>query len=179
MLEVFVPTTVNGNTVKSVEWREAVGWAESFSIQTPLAIFAQKRFICLNRDVQCYFRPCECSLKPPASIPQRCRFLRLPSHLPVLDGCIGGDRASQVALGNSAEQLNWVLHFCWSQWDLHIADGLMFACTMLWFVSLACGGDCQLTQSILLSPCKNIWCFWCLAWKRWFVEPFHHSPLPS
>lgn len=35
-------------------------------------------------------------------MPQRWRFLRLLSHLPVLDGCIGSDRASQVALGNYA-----------------------------------------------------------------------------
>lgn len=56
-------------------------------------------------------------------------------------------------------QLNWVLHFCWSQWDLHIADCLMFASIMLWFVSLACGGDCQLPQSIPLSPRKNAWGF--------------------
>lgn len=56
-------------------------------------------------------------------------------------------------------QLNWILHFCWSQWDLHIADCLMFASIMLWFVSLACGGDCQLPQSILVSPFKIIWCF--------------------
>lgn len=93
---VFPPQSMEAS---GAERGSCLGW---IILQTPLAIFAQKRFICLNRDVQCYFRPCECSLKPSTSIPQWCRFLRLPSYLPVLDGCIGGDRASQVAVGNYA-----------------------------------------------------------------------------
>lgn len=120
---------------------ERGSWLGWIILQTPLALFAQKRFICLNRDVWCYFRPCGCSLKPLASIPQRYRFLRLLLHLPVLDGCIGGDRASQVALGNYAvaAELSPVFllitmgpTYCWL-FDVFLHNALVC-------ISLACGG---------------------------------------